>query len=211
MFSFLGGYQLSQPTMVSYAFLPHASSSCKYKLRERAMLNIRHSPRVQPLLFIFMDAIDLLWLLLPVRLGIRLANPDIEEWGALGIPEATHPNVHSSVLCSIGPSTELFFSDVSENWLDLDVTIRRQYNKIRLYPLSATRFIRFVWFTSKIISFEAGGTPAVNGLILKDKIKFRVLSYFFSLFDVFFYVLRIFRLTLSRPRGSPLTSKIVWR
>ena len=128
-----------------------------------------------------MDAIDLLWLLLPVRLGIRLANPDIEEWGALGIPEATHPNVHSSVLCSIGPSTELFFSDVSENWLDLDVTIRRQYSKIRLYPLSAMRFIRFVWFTPKIISFEAGGTPAVNALILKDKIKFRVLSYFFLL------------------------------
>ena len=145
------------------------------------MLNIQHSPRVQPLLVIFMDAIDLLWLLLPVRLGIRLANPDIEEWGALGIPEATHPNVHSSVLCSIGPSTELFFSDVSENWLDLDVTIRRQYNKIRLYPLSGTRFIRFLWFTSKIISFEAGGTPTVNALTLKDKIKFRVLSYFFLL------------------------------
>ena len=111
MFSFLGGYQLSQSTMVSYTFLPHPSSSCKYKRREQAMLNIRHSPRVQPLLVIFIDAIDLLQLLLPVRPGIRLANSDIEEWRALGIPEATHPNLHSSVLFSIGPSTELFFSD----------------------------------------------------------------------------------------------------
>ena len=44
--------------MVSYAFLPHPSSSCKYKRRERAMLNIQHSPRVQPLLVVFMDVID---------------------------------------------------------------------------------------------------------------------------------------------------------
>ena len=48
MFSFLGGYQLSQSTMVSYAFLPHPSSSCKYERRERTMLNIQHSPRVKP-------------------------------------------------------------------------------------------------------------------------------------------------------------------
>ena len=55
MFSFLGDYQLSQSTMVSYAFLPHPSSSCKYKRRKRAMLNILYSPRVQPLLVIPMD------------------------------------------------------------------------------------------------------------------------------------------------------------
>ena len=59
---FHGGYQLSQSTMVSYAFLPHPSSSCKFKRRERAMLNIQHPPRVQPL-----DAIDLLWLLVLVQ------------------------------------------------------------------------------------------------------------------------------------------------
>ena len=35
-----------QVAMVSYAFLSHPSSSCKYKRRERAMLNIQHSPRV---------------------------------------------------------------------------------------------------------------------------------------------------------------------
>ena len=46
MSSFLGGYQLSQSTMVSYTFLPYPSSSCKYKRRERAMFNIQHSPRV---------------------------------------------------------------------------------------------------------------------------------------------------------------------
>ena len=92
IFSFLGGYQLSQSTMVSYAFLPHPSSSCKYKRRERAMLNIQHPPRVQALLVIFMDAIDLLWLLVLVQ---------------------------SCVLCSIEPSTELFFSDALKNWLDL--------------------------------------------------------------------------------------------
>ena len=89
---FHGGYQLSQSTMVSYAFLPHPSSSCKCKRRERAMLNIQHSPRVQLLLVIFMDAIDLLWLLVLVQ---------------------------SCVLCSIEPSTELFFSDALKNWLDL--------------------------------------------------------------------------------------------
>ena len=58
------------------------------------MLNIQHCPRVQPLLVIFMDAIDLLWLLVLVQ---------------------------SCVLCSIGPFHELFFSDASGNWLDLDV------------------------------------------------------------------------------------------
>ena len=121
LFSFLGGYQLSQSTMVSYGFFPHPSSSFKYKRCERAMLNIQHSPRVQPLLVVFMDAIDLLWLLIPVRLGVRVANPHIKEYRALGIPEATSPNVQSCVLCSIGPCTELFFSDVLENWLDLDV------------------------------------------------------------------------------------------
>ena len=157
-----------------------SSSSCKYKRREQAMLNIRHSPRVQPLLVIFIDTVDLLWLLLLVRPGIRLANPDIEEWRALAIPEATHPNLHSSVLCSIGPSTELFFSDVSENWLDLDVTIQ-----LRVSFVLCASHPKSHW------SFEADGTPAINGLILKDKIKFRVLSYFFSLCDVFFYVLRI--------------------
>ena len=99
MFSFLGGYQLRQSTMVSYAFLPHPSSSCKYKPRERTMLNIQHSPRVQPLLVVFMNATDLLWLLVPVRLGIRVANPHIKECRALGIPEATRPNVQSCVLC----------------------------------------------------------------------------------------------------------------
>ena len=52
MFSFLGGYQLSQSTTVSYAFLAHPSSSCKYKRRERTMLNIQYSPRVQPLLVV---------------------------------------------------------------------------------------------------------------------------------------------------------------
>ena len=93
MFSFLGGYQLSESTMVSYAFLPHPSSSCKYKRRLGAMLNIQYSPRVQSLLVVFMDAIDLLWLLVPVRLGIRVANPHIKECRALGIPEATRPNV----------------------------------------------------------------------------------------------------------------------
>ena len=41
-----------------------------------------------------MDAIDLLWLLVLVQ---------------------------SCVLCSIGPSNELLFSDALENWLDLDV------------------------------------------------------------------------------------------
>ena len=74
LFSFLGSYQLSQSTMVCYAFLPHLSSSCEYKRRERAMLNIQHSPWVQPLLVVSMDAIDLLWLLVLVRLGIRVAN-----------------------------------------------------------------------------------------------------------------------------------------
>ena len=107
--------------MVSYAFLPQPSSSCEYKRRERAMLNVQHSPCVQPLLVVFMGAIDLLWLQVLVRLGIRVANPHIKECRALGIPEATRPNVQSCVLCSIGPSTELFFSDVLENWLDLGI------------------------------------------------------------------------------------------
>ena len=102
MFSFLGGYQPSQSTMVSYAFLPHPSSSCKHKWRKRTMFNIQHSPRVQPLFVVFMDAIDLLWLLVPVGLGIKVANPHIKECRALGIPEATRPNVQSCVLCSIG-------------------------------------------------------------------------------------------------------------
>ena len=79
MFTLLGGYQLSQSTMVSYAFLPHSSSSCKCKQRERAMLNIQYSPRAKPLLVVFMDAIDLLWFLVPIRLGIRVANPHIKE------------------------------------------------------------------------------------------------------------------------------------
>ena len=92
LFSFLGGYQLSQSPMVSYAFLPHPSSSCEYKRRERAMLNIQHSPWVQPLLVVFMDAIDLLWLLVCVRLGIRVANPHIKECRALWIPKATRRN-----------------------------------------------------------------------------------------------------------------------
>ena len=111
--------------MVSCAFLPHPSSSCKYKRRERTMLNIQHSPRVQPLLVVFVIAIDLLWFLVPVRLGIRVANPHIKECRALGIPEAKRPNVQSCVLCSIGPSTELFFCDVLENWLDLDIATHR--------------------------------------------------------------------------------------
>ena len=59
--------------------------------------------------------------LVPVRLGIRVANPHIKECRALGIPEATRPNFQSCFLCSIGPSTELFFNDVLENWLDLDI------------------------------------------------------------------------------------------
>lgn len=61
-------------------------------------------------------------LLAPVRLSIRVANPHIEECQALGIPEASCPNVQSCILCSVGPSNELFFHDVLENWLDLDVT-----------------------------------------------------------------------------------------
>ena len=102
--------------------LPHPSSSCKYKWCERAMPNIQHSPRAPPLLVVFMDGIDLLWLLVPVvRLGIREADPHIKECRALGIPEAVRPNVQSCVLCSIRPSTELFFSDVLKNWLDLDI------------------------------------------------------------------------------------------
>ena len=121
MFPYLGSYQLSQSTVVSCAFLLHPSSSCKYKRRERAMLNIRHSPRVPSLLVIFMDAIDLLWLLVPARLDIRVANPHIKECRALGIPEATRPNVQSCLLCFTGPSTKLFFSDVLENWLDVDI------------------------------------------------------------------------------------------
>ena len=40
LISLLGGYQLSQSTIVSYVFLSHPSSSCKYKRRERAMLNM---------------------------------------------------------------------------------------------------------------------------------------------------------------------------
>ena len=66
-----------------------------------------------------MDAIDLLWLLVLVRLGIKVANPHTNECRALWIPKATRLNVQSCVLCSIGPSTELFFGDVLENWLDL--------------------------------------------------------------------------------------------
>ena len=73
-----------------FAVLLHPS---KYKRRERAMLNIQHCPRVQPLLVVFMDAIDLLWFLVPVRLGIRFANPHIKECRALEIPEATRRNV----------------------------------------------------------------------------------------------------------------------
>ena len=76
-----------------------------------------------------MDAIDLLWLLGPVRLGIRVANPHIKICRALGIPEATRPNVQSCVLRSIGPSSELFFiSDVLENCLDLDIATYRTQN-----------------------------------------------------------------------------------
>ena len=111
MFFLLGGYQLSQSAMVSHAFLPHPSSSCKYK-RERAMLNIWHSPRVQSLV-VFMDAIDLLWLLVPVR----------------GDPRSHAPECPILPLqCSIGLSTELFFSDVLENWLDLDIATHRSQN-----------------------------------------------------------------------------------
>ena len=106
MFSFFRDYQLSQSTMVSYAFLPYPSSSCKYKRCERATLDIQHSPWVQSLLAVFMDAIDLLWLLVPVRLGIREANPRIKECRALGIAEGTRPNVQSCVLCSVGPSAK---------------------------------------------------------------------------------------------------------
>ena len=137
-FSFLGGYQLSQSTMVSYAFLPHPSTSCKHKRRERAMLKIQHSPRVQPLLVVFMDVIDFLWLLVPVRLGIRVANPHIKEWRALGTLESTRPNVQSCVLCSIGPSTELFFSDVLKNWVDLDVATHHTQK-------SASRSLNSLW------------------------------------------------------------------
>ena len=68
MISFVGGYQLSQSTVLSYEFLSHLSSRCKYKRHERAMLNIQHSLRVQSLLVVFKDVIDLLWLLVPVRL-----------------------------------------------------------------------------------------------------------------------------------------------
>ena len=71
-----------------------------------------------------MGAIDLLWLLVLVRLGIRVENPHIKECRTLGIPEATRPNVQSCISCSIGPSTELFFSDVLENWLDFDIATR---------------------------------------------------------------------------------------
>ena len=53
-----------------------------------------NEPWVQPFLVIFMDAIDLLWLLVLVQ---------------------------SCIFCSIGPSHELFFSDALENWVDLDV------------------------------------------------------------------------------------------
>ena len=42
-----------------------------------------------------MDVIDLLRLLVPVRLGIRVTNPHIKECRALGIPEATRPNIQS--------------------------------------------------------------------------------------------------------------------
>ena len=79
--------------MVYFAFLPHPSSSCKYKRRERAKLDIQYSPREQSLLVVFMDAIDLLWLLIPVRLDIRVANPHVKECRALGTPDATRPNV----------------------------------------------------------------------------------------------------------------------
>jgi len=48
-------------------FFLHPSSSCKYKWSELAILNIQHSPRVQSLLVVFMDVIDLLWLLVPAR------------------------------------------------------------------------------------------------------------------------------------------------
>ena len=89
------------------------------------MLNVQHSPRVQSLLVVFMDAIDLLWLLVPVRLGIRVAKPQIKECRALGIPETTRLNVQSCVLCSIGHSTKLFLNDVLENWLDLDIATHR--------------------------------------------------------------------------------------
>lgn len=83
MFSFLGCYQLNQSTMVSYAFLSHPSSNCKYKRRERAMLNIQNSPRVQPLLVIFMDAIDLLWLLEDSAFGWQtLTSKTAELWGS---------------------------------------------------------------------------------------------------------------------------------
>ena len=83
MFSFLGGYELNQSTMVYYVFLPHPSSSCKYKRRERPMLNIQHSPRVQPLLVIFMDAIDPLWLLEDSAFGWQtLTSKTAELWGS---------------------------------------------------------------------------------------------------------------------------------
>jgi len=72
MFSILSGYHLSQSTMVSHAFLPYPSRICKYKRCEQAMLNIQHSSRVWLLLVIFMDAMDLLWLLVPVRLVISV-------------------------------------------------------------------------------------------------------------------------------------------
>ena len=112
---FLAAISSAQLSMVSYAFLPHPSSSCKYKQREWAMLNIQHSPRVQPLLVVFMDVIDLLWFLVPVRLGIRVTNPHIKECWTLGIPEATRPNLQSCILCSIGPSTELNNNNYNNN------------------------------------------------------------------------------------------------
>ena len=43
-----------------------------------------------------MDAVDLLYLLVLVRLNIRVAHPHIKECRALGFPEAVRVNVHNS-------------------------------------------------------------------------------------------------------------------
>ena len=58
---------------VEYGILCIPSPSLQ-KRRERAMLNIQYSPRVQSLLVVFMDTIDLLWLLVPVRHTVLINN-----------------------------------------------------------------------------------------------------------------------------------------
>ena len=68
-----------------------------------------------------MDAVDLLYLPILIRLGIRVAHPLIEECQALGFPEAARVDVQSCVFSFVRSSVELFAGDVLQNWFNLHI------------------------------------------------------------------------------------------